>query len=266
MDLSLLPPDINASDVEFTIEHNSIRFGLSAIKNVGTAAIESILGARNGGGAFVSLTDVVKRVDTTKVNKKTFECLIRTGAMDAFGNRAQLLAVLEDKLAQSHKDKRAAAAGQTGLFDIDEETKTRTNGSDHLPVMEELPKEQLLAFEKDLLGFYLTEHPLARRMEAIRAGGSSAISDITRERVGENVRVGGMVIAVKQIVTKAGGQPMAFVRLGDMGGTIEVVVFPKVYARTIDVWHKDMVVMIGGRVDEKDDRLTILVDEATLVV
>jgi len=255
MKLPLLPPDINASDVEFTIEGFSIRFGLSAIKNIGTAAIDSILEARGSKEKFTTLTDVIKRVDTTKVNKKTFECLIRSGALDAFGNRAQLMAVLGDILTIAHKDKRAVAAGQTGMFEVEER-------SEHLPDIEELPKEQLLSFEKELLGFYLTEHPMTRRMEELLREGATPISDITRERVGDKIRLGGMVMAVKRITTKAGGQEMAFVRLGDMKNTIEIVIFPKVYARTIELWHTDRVVMVSGRVDEKDDRLTILVDDA----
>lgn len=263
MKLPLLPPDINASGVEFTIEDGGlpagrqVRFGLSAIKNVGTAAIESILETRNTQGAFTSLANIIKRVDTAKVNKKTFECLIKTGAFDTFGNRAQLMAVLEDLLTIAHKDKRAQASGQTGMFDVEER-------SDLLPEIEELPKEQLLAFEKELLGFYLTEHPMLRRMEELLQEGATPISDITRERVGDKVRVGGMVLSVKRITTKAGGQEMAFVRLGDMRNTIEIVVFPKVYAKTHDLWRDDMVVIVSGRVDEKDDRLTILIDEATI--
>ena len=256
MKLPLLPPDINTSGVEFTIDGSSVRFGLSAIKNVGTAAIDSILEARGSKGKFTTLTDIIKRVDTTKVNKKTLECLIRSGALDAFGNRAQLMAVLGDILSIAHKDKRAVAAGQTGMFDVEE-------SGEHLPTIEELPKEQLLAFEKELLGFYLTEHPMHGRMEELLREGATPISDITRERVGDKVRVGGMVVAVKRITTKAGGQEMAFVRLGDMRNTIEIVVFPKIYARTHDLWRDDTVVVVSGRVDEKDDRLTILIDEAT---
>jgi len=247
MKLPLLPPDINASDVEFTIEGFSIRFGLSAIKNIGTAAIDSILEARGSKEKFTT--------PPPKVNKKTFECLIRSGALDAFGNRAQLMAVLGDILTIAHKDKRAVAAGQTGMFEVEER-------SEHLPDIEELPKEQLLSFEKELLGFYLTEHPMTRRMEELLREGATPISDITRERVGDKIRLGGMVMAVKRITTKAGGQEMAFVRLGDMKNTIEIVIFPKVYARTIELWHTDRVVMVSGRVDEKDDRLTILVDDA----
>ncbi|MBI4066338.1 DNA polymerase III subunit alpha, partial [Candidatus Gottesmanbacteria bacterium] len=265
MELPILPPDINASDVEFTIEGEGVRFGLSAIKNVGTAAIDSILAARNTAGKFHSLLDVMKRVDTAKVNKKTFECLIRSGAMDTFGNRAQLLVVLSNMLDQAHKDKRAAAAGQTGMFDGEVDAgNSGGNGGDHLPMIEELPKEQLLAFEKELLGIYLTEHPLARMIEKLRNLGVTPLSEITAQRVGEKVRIGGIVTAVKRIMTKAGNQEMAFVKLEDMNGSVEVVVFPKVYARSYDLWQKDTVVVVAGRVDEKDDRLTILVDEVVL--
>lgn len=259
MAITLLPPDINASDVEFIIEGEGIRFGLSAIKNVGTAAIDSILAARSTTGKFGSLSDVIKRVDTSKVTKKTFECLIRSGCVDRFGNRAQLLAVLADVLDQAHKDKRAAAAGQTELFESNDDM-------DHLPEIEELPKEQLLAFEKELLGFYLTEHPLAAMVGKLRDLGATPLCEISSQRVGDKVRVGGMVATTKRITTKAGNQAMAFVKLEDMNGSIEVVVFPKVYARSFDLWQKDTVVVVTGRVDEKDDRLTILVDEAMPVV
>lgn len=261
MGVPLLPPDINASDVEFTIEKNAVRFGLSAIKNVGTAAIESILGPRRG-GAFRSLSDVLRRVDVGKVNKKTLESLIRAGAMDGFGTRAALLTSLPDTLDRVHQQRRAVAAGQTGLFDTQD---GQPDTQDRLPAVDELPHEQLLAFEKDLLGFYLTEHPLAGRMEKLREAGALAISELSADRVGERVKVGGMVTSVKQIQTRAGGQEMAFVRVADTGGSVEVVVFPKTYAKTIDLWKKDAIVTIAGRLDEKDDRLTILVDEAAPV-
>lgn len=258
MNLSLRAPDINASSVEFTIEGGGIRFGLSAIKNVGTAVIESILAARQG-GPFTKMSDFVTRVDVSKVNKKTIESLVRTGAMDAFGKRSQLLSLLPDLLDQAHKDRKATAAGQAGLFD------EHPLPSDILPAIDELSKDQLLANEKDLLGFYLTEHPLTRRITRLRDLGTTPIGEISSERVGDKVRVGGIVTSVKRITTKAGGQEMAFVKLDDMSGVVEMVVFPKVYARTFEAWHPDSIVWVTGRVDEKDDRLTILVDEAGTV-
>lgn len=255
MNIPLYAPDINASDVEFTIEKNAIRFGLSAIKNVGTAVIESILSARRS-GSFTKMSDFIKRVDVSKVNKKTIESLVKAGAMDAFGKRAQLLVVLPDLLDRVHKDRKATAAGQAGLFEESSST------DDVLPTIEEIPKEQLLAYEKELLGFYLTEHPLVRRITKLRDLGTSPLGDITSERVGDKVRVGGIVTAVKRITTKSSNQEMAFVKLDDMSGIVEIVVFPKVYARSFAVWQQDSVVWVTGRVDEKDDRLAILVDEA----
>ncbi len=258
MNIRLLPPDINDSDVEFKIVGDAIRFGLSAIKNVGTAVIESILAARKS-GPFIKLSDFMKRVDVSKVNKKTIESLVRTGAMDTFGRRSQLLVALPDLLDRVHKERKATAAGQTGLFE------EPTPSDDVLPNIEEIPKEQLLAFEKELLGFYLTEHPLVRLITKLRDLGTSPLGDITSERVGDKVRVGGIVTTVKKIMTKSSNQEMAFVKLDDMSGVVEIIVFPKVYARSYTAWATDSVVWVTGRVDEKDDRITILVDEAGTV-
>lgn len=264
MHLQLLPPDINRSFVEFTIERSSIRFGLSAIKNVGTAAIESILAARKHCGTFTSLAQFISCVDLSKVNKKTFESLIKAGAMDSFNTRASLLAGLTTVLDYAHKQKKAVAAGQVGLFEEDHTT-TRIGSFDILPVVEELAKEQLLAFEKDLLGFYLTEHPFAQKFTSLQKSGAMLISDITTAYIGNRIQVYGLVSAIKKITTKAGNNEMAFVKLIDLQSSIEVVVFPKVYTRTADVWQHDCFVTVSGRVDEKDDRLTILVDEAKRV-
>lgn len=262
MGLVLLPPDINVSSVEFTIENNKIRFGLSAIKNVGTAAIESILHARASGEQFSSLSQFIARVDLTKVNRKTLESLIKTGAMDVFGNRAQLLEALSGMMDQAHKQKKAIAAGQASLFDDDSD-----NGSpqDTLPHVNELAKEQLLAFEKELLGFYLTEHPFAHVFNALKQSGALQLSDITPAQVGSRVHVTGIVSSVKKITTKSGNNEMAFVKLEDLNAMIEVVIFPKVYVQTLDLWFNDTLVTVSGKVDEKDDRLTILVDNAKRV-
>ncbi|MEK7073879.1 MAG: DNA polymerase III subunit alpha, partial [Patescibacteria group bacterium] len=143
--IHLLPPDINTSDIEFSIESGRIRFGLSAIKNVGEAAIESILRAREH-GSFTTFSDFLRRVDVSKVNKKTLESLIQAGAMEPFGTRAALLSVVETKLEQVHKDRKAASSGQTGLFDTGDAKQTSV--LDHLPKVAELTSFELLGFEK----------------------------------------------------------------------------------------------------------------------
>lgn len=257
MGLTLLPPDINTSGVEFMIEKGNIRFGLSAIKNVGTAAIESVLEARLA-GPFTGLSDFTRRVDVSKVNRKTIESMIKTGTLDGFGQRASMLSAITSILDGVHKERRNIASGQVGLFDSDAKTKH----DDPLPTIAELSPAELLAFEKELLGFYLTSHPLQPVLAQLQKLETTPIVDITTSRVGERIIVGGIVSAVKKIVTKAGNNEMAFVRLEDLSGTIEVVIFPKIYQRTYDLWVADVTVLISGKVDEKDERITILVDDA----
>ena len=262
MQIGLLPPDINRSDIEFAIQDGKIRFGLSAVKNVGTAAIESILEARKTGG-FSRLSDFITRVDTSKVNKKTLESLIRTGAMDAFGTRAAMLRALPQLLELSHKQKKAVTDGQVGLFGEEDQAQAY---SDALPDMPELSQSELLGFEKELLGFYLTTHPLEPHRKIFTGGDYVAISDITSTYVRQRVQLAGIVVAVKKIFTKAGNNEMAFVKLEDLTGTMEVVVFPKIYSRTFDMWKTDTLLTVSGRIDEKDDRLTLLVDDAKFLV
>lgn len=265
MGISILPPDINTSGVEFTIEHGRIRFGLSAIKNVGEAAIESILLAREGDGSFMTFIDFLRRIDGAKVNRKTLESLIRSGAMDTFGSRAALLRALESQLTQVQKERKAASAGQTGLFDTGE-TK-EASSKDHLPKVTELSSQELLRFEKEMLGLYLTAHPLEKTLERLKEKRMvTPLSEVTQDRVGEKMELVGLVVSVKKIITKHGGNEMAFVKLEDMTNSIEVVVFPKLYARTALMWVRDAVIVVTGRVDEKDDRLVILADEVKSVV
>lgn len=258
--IQLLPPDINTSDIEFSIEDGRIRFGLSAVKNVGEAAIECMLRARSN-GSFRTFSDFLRRVDVSKVNKKTLESLIQAGAMDTFGTRASLLSVVGTMLEQIHKDRKAVSSGQTGLFDTG--STTETHALDHLPRMDELASHELLGFEKELLGFYLTAHPLEKTLQ--RMGNKDEMTpvvQITEERVGDRVQIVGLVTQVKKIVTKSSGSEMAFIRLEDLTGNIEVVIFPKMYARTVRLWVRDNAVVITGKVDQKDERLVILADDA----
>lgn len=262
MGLTLLPPDINTSDIEFAIENNHIRFGLSAIKNVGEAAIESILKSRVSEGAFRNFSEFLRRVDVSKVNKKTLESLIRAGAMDAFGSRSALLAALEQMLDQVHKERKAVAAGQVGLFDTGDSSSATSSHAENLPHVPELTSQELLSFEKELLGFYLTAHPLEK--SRARLAGMTHITpivEITENQLGSKVQAVGLVIQVKKIITKAGNNEMAFVKLEDLTGTIEAVIFPKMYAKTSEFWTRDTIVVVSGKVDAKEDRLMILVDD-----
>lgn len=259
MNIPLLPPDVNASDVEFSIETGKIRFGLSAVKNVGEAAIESIIAARNV-KPFTSLADLMERVDMSKVNRKTLESLIKAGALDAFGTRAGLLENLPLVSADTQKKKKIDAAGQVGLFDGGPDEAASLNMTYHgIP---ELPQRQLLAFEKELLGLYLTAHPMQGYRAKAEEIHAVPFADITASRAGERITLAGMIVEVKKIMTKVGNNEMAFVKLEDLTGSIEVVVFPKIYAKTASLWVPDATVRVAGKVDEKEDRVTVLADEA----
>jgi len=263
MNISILPPDINSSDIEFSIEQGAIRFGLSAIKNVGTAAIESILSGRQTNKPFASLSDVISRVDLSKVNKKTFESLIKTGAMDRFGKRSQLLLVLPDYVDMMHKKKKADSKGQSGLFDGDD--KVSEDLSDILPDIPDIPNAQRLSFEKELLGFYLTAHPLSYHEKELASMNLQSIGTIGEEIVGAKVAIAGLIVDVKKIFTKAGNNEMAFVKLQDLTGSIECVVFPKLFAQNPALWTNDAIVQIQGRVDQRDDRFTVIVESGKYI-
>jgi DNA polymerase-3 subunit alpha len=211
----------------------------------------------------VSLSDIVSRVDTSKVNKKTFESLIKTGAMDAFGTRASMLSGYVPLLERSHKHKKEVASGQVGLFAENDASQVF---SDAFPDVPELTPSELLGFEKELLGFYLTTHPLEPYRKALAKKSFTPITELTSERVGERVELVGIIVSVKKIITRAGNHEMAFARLEDLTGMIEVVVFPKIYALTSDLWKTDRVVELTGKVDQKEDRLTILVDAVKLLI
>lgn len=262
--IKLLPPDINKSLVEFSIEGKdqkswAIRFGLSAIKNVGSAAIDVILAARRKSGEFKSLRDFCKRVDLGKVNKKTLESLIKTGAMDAFGHRAALLSAMGYIADEAQKDKKHAASGQGGLFDLGEADVSEA--TELLPEVDELSKTDALRFEKELLGFYLTEHPLTPLFHTISQKVSHNIGDLSAADVNSVVILGGVISNIKKIITKKSAAEMAFLRLSDLSGAIEVVIFPKLYVSDRAKLKPDSIVLIKGKLDSREDRLSLLASD-----
>ncbi len=256
MAIVLLPPDINHSDIDFTIEKNGIRFGLSAIKNVGTAAIDSILSAREKEGEFKTFNDFISRVDLAKVTRKTMECLIKVGAFDKFGRRAQLLASYSQIVDKVHQKKKREIEGQGSLFAFDEAIDLKDNFAD----IEELSKEELLLFEKELLGFYLTEHPLAEKIEKLEKRVTHRVLNLTPSR--NQVIIGGLITSVKKITTKSTNNEMAFVKIDDMTGTVELVVFPTIYQKSKNLWIRDKAILVKGKVNEREERLSVIVDDA----
>jgi len=267
MNIGLLPPDINYSGVEFSIESRGsnndkgkIRFGLSAIKNVGSAAIDVILSSREKEGLFKSFTDFISRVDLSKVTRKTLESLIKTGAFDKFGKRAALLASYSQIVERVHEGQSKKNQGQVSLFALDEEINLQDNFAD----IEELSKEELLLFEKQLLGFYLTEHPLTPYISLLEKKVTHRINALSPIKT--SIIIGGLITQVKKIFTKNGNNEMAFVKIDDFTDTIELVVFPSVYERTRNLWLVDKVILIKGKVNQREDRLSVIVDDAKLFV
>lgn len=260
MSIKLLPPDVNTSHVGFTVESGNIRFGLSAIKNVGTAAIDVILEVRSN-KPFTSFADFLGRVDLSKVNKKTIESLIKTGALDEFGNRASLFSSLGDTLSILHKKKKAASDGQVELF----ESKTEGNADVHVPILEEWSRSQKLSYEKELLGFYLTEHPLTQYEKIFQTLELMPIGSIQEETASNKVQIGGIITSVKKIFTKANNSEMAFVKLEDTTGSMEIVVFPKVFAGCAEFLHVDAIIQISGKLDKKEDRFVLLADNVSIL-
>ncbi len=268
MGITVLAPDVNFSKVGFTIEElenagkhtQGIRFGLSAIKNVGISAIESILKAR-AKGPFTSMVDLCLRADSRIVNKKTLESLIKAGALDQFGTRSAQLLVLDEVVEKVHKQNKLGSNGQVSLFGEEVgELKVEVK----LPDVDELSLDQMLTFEKELLGFYLHEPPYVKDLQQLGDFCTHRLTDCSEERVGQKVRVGGVVSTLRRVVTKKSGAEMAFLSLSDGVNSIEVVVFPKIYESCKLFLDSDKVILVDGRLDKKEDTLAIISDSVTV--
>jgi DNA polymerase-3 subunit alpha len=265
MDIKVLAPDINESEVGFTIvkqkdsaEGKGIRFGLSAIKNVGEAAITAILSARKD-GRFVSFADFLSKVDGRKVNKKVLESLIKVGAMESFGSRAALLASMD-----SIKDKVSRPKGdnnQQGLFATGELKKTEAATVVTVSNIQEFSEDELESLERQLLGFSLSAKPISEIIGSLGFQSTHKIFEIlSMETYTDLVKVAGVVTEVRIIVTKKTGAEMAFAKIDDGTGSIEVVVFPRIFKETRDFWVEGQPLLIVGRVDTRDETPALIVE------
>ena len=230
MGIEVLPPDVHKSHLEFTVEGDAIRFGLLAVKNVGQGAIESIIAARDEGGEFRSLTDFCTRIDLRLANRKVLEALAKVGALSPFGHPAQILLGLDDAVAAAQATQRDRITGQTSLFDLGAADASAFERP--LPTATEVPVRERLRWEKELLGLYLSEHPMGEVAEQVGRFVTAYSSDLRDESLdGQRVVVGGIVTGVRIVITKAKAT-MAIVTMEDLQGTIEVVVFPRLYEQT----------------------------------
>ena len=261
MGIDVLPPDVHRSDLEFTVEGEAIRFGLLAVKNVGQGAIESIIAARSDGGVFRSLTDFCSRIDLRLTNRKVLESLARVGALSPFGHPAQILLGLDDTIAAAQVTQRDRISGQTSLFDMAADEAATFERP--LRVTPEVPVRELLRWEKELLGLYLSNHPL-REIETVLPDYVNTWSaDLKDESLeGQRVVIGGIVTGFRTIVTKT-KSTMGVATLEDLQGSVEVVVFPKLYEQTPGTWTEGAILLVAGRVDHRGEEISILADLAT---
>ena len=258
MEISVLPPDINRSEFNFAIEGKAIRFGLSAIKNVGQAAIESILTARKK-GLFTSFKDFLYKADLRKVNKKTVESLIKAGAFKEYENRASLLAYYP-KIVKEIADMKTDA--QKGQFSLFTQSMSQVNLEDSIEKVEDFNEDEILQMEKEVIGFLISKNPLLKYQDLITKKVSKKIGDISVEDVDKDHIIAGIVSGKKIIRTKKDNSEMAFMNIFDETGSIECVLFPRLFARLRDIIAINRVIMLKGKVNDRDGRLSILVDNA----
>jgi len=259
MGIEVLPPDVNECGHTFAVFESNVRFGLDAVKGVGSAAVDAIIAAREEGGRFASLWDFCRRVDCRAVNKKAIEALVKGGALDSTGaSRTGMLEVLEQAQGAGHKAQQDALLGQASIFDLAEPAPGAGPaggafaGAPDLPVPA-LPDEraQLNVWEKETLGLFLSSHPLKEVRAALRARVDCSLADLRERRDGDVVTVGGMVTEFKRIRTRK-GDPMMFATLDDLAGSVEMVVFNSAFEANADRVDTDTVLIVHGRVDQKD--------------
>ncbi|WP_250122145.1 DNA polymerase III subunit alpha [Chroococcidiopsis sp. CCMEE 29] len=267
MNIQIEPPDINRSGVDFTPSEGKILFGLSAVRNLGQAAIACILAARNEGGEFKSLADLCDRVDLRAVNRRALDALIHCGAFDKIQlNRHQLVKDLELVFDWAQSRARDRASGQVNLFDwgsmtTSNKTSTGFESAPKAPVVDDFPPSEKLRREKELLGFYVSDHPLKSVRQSAKILAPINLSDLSDQR--DDTLLCGVVMLsnVKQVTTKKGDR-MAIVQIEDLTGQTEAVVFPKAYERFGSLLVVDTRMIIWGKVDRRDEQIQLIVEDA----
>jgi DNA polymerase-3 subunit alpha len=258
MGVEVLGPDVNHSDRGFTVENGGVRFGMLAIKGIGEGPIGEIVRARNNGGTFKSLADFCTRVDPKFVGKGAIETLIKAGAMDSLagGKRHQLLDAVERAMQFGKSERMAKERGMVSLFGDMEEI---TNAFEFTlnQNAEEISRKQLLAWEKELIGVYISKHPLTYVSDLLKERVTHQTAQVTEELDKQKVVVGGTITDARRITTKK-GDTMCVVQLEDMTGSIGITVFPRIYEETAELWAEDTVVIVSGEVQVRRDEPGIL--------
>lgn len=261
MGIEILPPDINEGESGFSVSGSSIRYALTAIKSVGRPVIAAVVEEREERGPFLNLQDFVNRITDKDVNKRAVESFIKAGALDGLGGtRKQFMSVFSQVMDRTQKDRKNNMAGQLSLFDIVEEEE-KEGLALKLPDVGEYPKEMKLAFEKEVLGIYVSGHPLEEYEAAWRKKISNTTADFAYDEETQGVRVKdgakavvGGLIAGKTIKYTKGNKIMAFLTIEDLVGTVEVIVFPKTYEQSASFLTEDAKVFVQGRVSVEEDK------------
>jgi DNA polymerase-3 subunit alpha len=269
MGIEVMPPDVNASGIDFTPTEGRILFGLSAVRNLGEGAIRQLIEARGEGGPFRSLADLCDRIPSQALNRRALESLIHCGALDALepgGNRAQLMADLDLVLDWAGSRAKDRASGQGNLFDLLAAPAQEAGGPADLSTapraaaVNDYPPQEKLKLEKELLGFYLSDHPLRQLAGSVRLLSPIALATLEEQADKAKVSAVVMVPELRQVTTRKGDR-MAVLQLEDLTGSCEAVVFPKAYARLADHLMVDARLMLWASVDRRDDRVQLIVDD-----
>jgi len=265
MDIEVLPPHINESFEEFAViidpktKKERIRFGLNAIKNVGHTVAHEIVEERKRNGNFKNITDFVERVESKDLNKKSIEALAKVGGLEGMGERNQVVASIENILAHSKNHQNTKNSNQFSLFEASEISLPEINLLE-VPVAE---KKQRLSWEKELLGLYISDHP-TREYRAYFKKVAVPIKEITLEMVERKINVGGIISSIHRVYLK-NQKTMLFVTIEDTEGKMEVIVFPKILDDTSLIWQEDKIVMISGKVSNKDGDFKLICDSVKTV-
>ena len=268
MGIQILAPDINESVGVFSVSDGAIRYGLNAIKSVGKPVIEELIREREAGGSFKDLADFIDRTSGKEVNKRTVENFIKAGAFDSFGaNRRQMMMIYGQMMDDAAQKKKKDFAGQMSLFDFAAE-EDKASFKVKIPDVSEYSKEDLLAFEKEVLGFYISGHPLEEYEEQWKNGISHVTTDflpveegeLPKVHDGERAIVGGMITAKTMKATKT-NKMMAFLNVEDLVGNVEVIVFPRDYEKNAALLNVDSKVFVSGRISAEEDKASKLILE-----
>lgn len=262
--IDVAPPDINSSGLDFTIEDDQerplIRFGLGAIKNAGTAALSLIVDEREANGRFTHLQDLCDRVDLRRVGKRALEFMAKAHVFEAWGTPVQMMDALDRLISYSNSTHAAAAAGQMSLFGgVDAAVQVKIDLLRPLEEVDPVEHKEVLEWEKEALGVHVSEHPLERPLKLLQSRTSCTIGEIDQLSGGKQVRLAGMLSQLRTLTTKK-GDPMAFGTLEDLEHKIDLVFFPRTWAGCRDQATVDQVMLVNGKVQVKDDSITIIVD------